>query len=129
MHLLGIGLNGAEKFCTFIDLPRPVYQKVYDTIVTNFHDAVKLVCEKILRNSASEEVKKTEEANQNAKSQINSRKNLTVSGDGNWRKRGFSSLFGVSCLIGYYSNKVSDIIVKSKFCKSCSDMEKHKGRL
>ncbi|EFN79687.1 hypothetical protein EAI_13795 [Harpegnathos saltator] len=32
--------------------------------------------------------------------------NLTVSGDGTWKKRGFNSRFGVTTLIGKYSNKV-----------------------
>lgn len=32
--------------------------------------------------------------------------NLTVSGDETWKKRGFSSLFGVSTLVGKYSKKV-----------------------
>ncbi|GFR13320.1 hypothetical protein TNCT_78301 [Trichonephila clavata] len=31
---------------------------------------------------------------------------LTVSGDGTWKKKGFSSLFGASTLIGKYTGKV-----------------------
>jgi len=33
MRLLGIGLNGAEKFCGLMDLPRPIFQSFYDRIV------------------------------------------------------------------------------------------------
>lgn len=43
----------------------------------------------------------------------------TVSGDGSWAKRGFTSLLGIVSLIGKYSNKVIDVIVKSKVCKAC----------
>jgi len=43
---------------------------------------------------------------------------LTVSGDRIWKKRGFSSLFGVVTLIGKYGKKVVDI--KSSFCQACN---------
>jgi len=42
---------------------------------------------------------------------------LTVSGDGTWKKRGYTSLFGVASLIGYYSRKIVDILIKSSYCK------------
>ena len=45
---------------------------------------------------------------------------LTVSGDGTWKKRGFSSLFGISTLVGMYSKRVLDTVVKSSFCQGCN---------
>ncbi|XP_025995823.2 uncharacterized protein LOC113005069 [Solenopsis invicta] len=42
---------------------------------------------------------------------------LTVSRDGTWKKRGFTSLFGVSSIIGYHSGKVLDVVVKSAYGK------------
>ena len=39
---------------------------------------------------------------------------LTVSGDETWMKRGFSSLFGVSSLIGYYTGKFY-VFIKSSY--------------
>ena len=42
-----------------------------------------------------------------------------VSGDGTWHKRGFSSPFGVTSLIGYYTGKIIDVLVKSSYCKAC----------
>jgi len=52
---------------------------------------------------------------------------LSVSGDGSWKKRGFSSLFGIATLIGKYSHKVLDFVVKSSFCQSCSNWAIKKG--
>jgi len=52
---------------------------------------------------------------------------LTVSGDGSWRKRGFSSLFGLVSLIGWFSKKVLDVSVKSKYCKACEHWKKKEG--
>ena len=40
-------------------------------------------------------------------------------GDGSWAKRGFTSLLGIVSLIGKYTNKIVDVIVKSKVCKAC----------
>ncbi|XP_011343323.1 uncharacterized protein LOC105282795 isoform X2 [Ooceraea biroi] len=43
-----------------------------------------------------------------------------VSGDGTWKKRGFSSLFGVAVLIGNFTGKIVDMVVKSKYCHECA---------
>ena len=48
---------------------------------------------------------------------------LTVSGDGTWKKRGFSSLFGVTSLIGHFTGKVLDIFAKSSYCHECKTWE------
>lgn len=45
---------------------------------------------------------------------------MTVSGDGTWKKRGFSSLFGVATFVGKYSKKVVDTVVKLSFCQGCN---------
>ena len=49
---------------------------------------------------------------------------LTVSGDETLKKRGFSSLFGVSSLIGYYTDKVFDVFIKSSYCHDCVTWER-----
>jgi len=41
-----------------------------------------------------------------------------VSGDGSWKKRGFTSLY-VTSLIAFYSGKVIDLVVKSSYCQLC----------
>jgi len=46
--------------------------------------------------------------------------NLKISGDGSWKRRGFKSLYGVTTLIGYYSGKVIDFVVKSSYCQACT---------
>ncbi|XP_032681223.1 uncharacterized protein LOC116848822 isoform X2 [Odontomachus brunneus] len=50
-------------------------------------------------------------------------------GDGSWKKRGFSSLFGLATLIGKYTNKVLDVIVKSSFYQSCANWKSKKGTI
>ena len=47
------------------------------------------------------------------------KKHFTVSGDGTWRQRVFSSLYGVASLVRYYTGKIVDIVVRSAYCKLC----------
>lgn len=109
MRLLGIGLNGIKKFCAFMDLP--IFQKSYDEIIKTLREVSESVCSFSMKNAAQQEKIKSVEKGEN--------NGITVSGDGSWRRRGFSSLFGVVSLIGWFSGKVVDVLVKSKFCKTC----------
>lgn len=112
MRLLGIGINGIRKFCAFMDLPHPVYQKSYKNIMDTIHGVCKSVRSFSTKTAAQLEKEKTVEEGEN--------RGITVSGDGSWRRRGFSSLFGIFSLIAWYTGKIVDIDIKSKFCKSCS---------
>jgi len=77
-------------------------------------DQIKSVAKSLYSMAAAQEKEETCEAQE-----IENTENLTVSGDGTWQKRGFSSLYGVSSLIGYYTGKVIDICVKSGVCQTC----------
>jgi len=95
MRLLGIGLNGIIKFCAFMDLPRPIFQTTYDIIVDNILVAMRTIHTKCIKKAAENEKIISEE-----KGQMNG---ITVSGDGLWRKGGFSSLYDLVTLIGWQS--------------------------
>lgn len=43
MRLIGIGFNDIMKFCVFMDLPRPIFQSFYDTLVKNISVATSVV--------------------------------------------------------------------------------------
>lgn len=111
MRLLGVGLNGIIKFCAFMELPRPIFQSFYDRLVDMISIATAIIRDASMKKAAEEEKKKSEKNGLFA--------GITVSGDGSWRKRGFSSLFGVTSLIGWFTGKIVDVEVKSKYCKSC----------
>ncbi|KYN09385.1 hypothetical protein ALC57_18490, partial [Trachymyrmex cornetzi] len=118
MRLLGIGLNGIIKFCAFMDLPRSIYQSCYDSIVNNILIATEAIRTKCITKAGEDEKIISIE-----KEQMNG---ITVSGDGSWRKREFSSLYGLVTLIGWSTGKVVDILVKSKYCKACEFWTKKK---
>jgi hypothetical protein len=111
MRLLGVGLAGIIKFCAFMELPRPIFQGCYDHAVNIILIATKAVRDCSMKKAAEDEKKKSEENGLHT--------GITVSGDGSWRKRGFSSLFGITSLIGWFTGKIVDIEVKSKYCKAC----------
>lgn len=120
MRILGLGLAGCRKFCGLMDLSSSFVNKsTYNFYVNKIHECIKIVAEKIFTSAAKNEQNLTCEENE-----VESTKDLTVSGDGTWKKRGFTSLYGVSTLIGYYSGKVLDIFVKSSYCKLCEFWEK-----
>jgi len=66
MRLLGVGLQGIRKFCAFMELPRPVYQSVYDTFKIflmqqkSFPREVCQMLRKKKKNFLSRKEKKTE---------------------------------------------------------------------
>jgi len=119
MRMLGIGINGIKKFCAFMDLPKPVFQTTYYNIISNILIATARVRELCIKKAAAEEKQKSMEHNEVD--------GLTVSSDGSWRKRGFSSLFGLVTLIGWYTGKVLDVCVKSKYCKVCEYWKNKEG--
>lgn len=45
---------------------------------------------------------------------------ITISGDGTWIRRGYSSLHGVCTVIGAQTQNILDIEVLSSFCHGCS---------
>ncbi|XP_036148684.1 uncharacterized protein LOC118647819 [Monomorium pharaonis] len=114
MRLLGIGYDGVKKFCGLMDISKMFTKNVYYDILENIHIASKAVTSILFSEAACEEKLLTAQAENTSELA-----GLYVSGDGTWRKRGFSSLQGVVSLIGIHSGKVLDIIVKSLYCKGC----------
>lgn len=113
MRLLGMGLKGLALFCGLMDIGEGLAAKTYYACLENIHCASEAVYDIVTRKAAEEEKE------ENAK-YGNPPSELTVSGDGTWKKRGFTSLFGVTTLIGIYCNKVIDTVVKSSCCQSCN---------
>ncbi|EFN65458.1 hypothetical protein EAG_00446, partial [Camponotus floridanus] len=110
MRMLGLGQAGCAKFCGLMDMPSFLHHSTYDKIMDHICTTVKTVFDSFTKLAAKQEIEKTDGPNKN---------HLTVSGHGTWKKRGFTSLFGVSSLIGYYIGKILDIEVKSSYCKMC----------
>ena len=114
---LGLGLAGCNKFCGLMDIASDFLSKPsYLDMMKSICISVKTTAEKFLISAAKEEKKTSENSDSDT---------LTVSGDGTWQKQGFSSLFGVTSLIGYWSGKVIDIYVSGLYCQLCKLWEKN----
>ena len=105
MRLLGVGREGLNLFCNYMDIGLGISEDTYNSIYNHIHAAAKKVFEYCCRKAVADE--KIENENHERPSQ-----NFKVSGDGSWKKRGFKSLYGVTTLIAHYSGKVIDIDVR-----------------
>lgn len=115
MRLLGIGFQGISNFCGYMDFGLSLAKTSYYDILTQVSTAARAVAQAVLRKAVKEEQERNETSG-------NARNHLSVSGDGSWEKRGFTSLIGVVSLIGKFTGKILDVIVKSRYCKSCEIM-------
>lgn len=112
MRTLGLGLAGCNKFCGLMDMASSFLSKPsYGDLMKSICCSIKTTGKKFLVSAADEEKQQTRA---HSESDI-----LTVSGDGTWHKQGFSSAFGVTSLIGYWSGKVIDIFISSSQCQAC----------
>ena len=108
MRLLGIAREGVNVFCGLMDLCQGLAKSTYDKIVQHCHSASASMFETMSKKAVKEEREKNAEKGR-------TETHLKVSGDGSWKKRGFTSLYGVTTLIGYYS-----VVVKSAYCHACT---------
>lgn len=120
MRMLGIGIHGIKNFVALMDLSSTFNSTTYYGIVKTMHIAVKTIYEAVIRKAGTEEKEKNLEAGNRADI-------LTVSGDGSWSKRGFTSRIGIVSVIGKYTNKILDVAVKSSFCGACSFWKGREG--
>lgn len=117
MRLIGVGFHGINLFCSMMDIGTGFSSATYYATLDHIKIAADSIFKKSTHNAAelekqgNKELGKTEDE-------------LSVSGDGTWSKRGFSSLLGVVTLIGKNTGKILDLIVKSSFCRACKHFAK-----
>ncbi|XP_057339915.1 uncharacterized protein LOC130677250 isoform X1 [Microplitis mediator] len=118
MRILGIGYEGLCKFCGLMDMPSFLDKSTHTILLKQILNCSKAVAETFMTKAVNEE-KQAMPTTENE--DIN---HLTVSGDGTWQKRGYTSSFGVSSIIGYFTGKILDINIKSAYCKLCEYWKK-----
>ena len=116
---LGKGYEAMVNFSTIMNMTKPMtcssYQNCIDEIHKAFEEEKTLSLKKVglmvSYTTTSKEAKTASEVSQ-----------CTVSLDGTWQTRGYSSINGiVTCM---YGNKCLDYEVLSKHCRACSKWEK-----
>lgn len=113
MRFLGVGLNSVRNFCGIMDIKKNAFSKSgYYDCMNKIYIAVSLLLRMFLKKQQRISNKKNKENNE-------PEDRLSVSGDGSWPKIGFAALLGLVSVIGKYSNKIIDVVVRSKICHIC----------
>ena len=126
MRSIGVGLSSFETFLPLMNLPPPMNQNAYNKQQKTILAAVKSVAEQTMKDAANELKTSNEDVS-----------NTSVSVDGSWQRRGYSSLNGVVTAIGVPNGKVVDVEIMSRYCNTCTcyqhllktDPEKYKDIL
>lgn len=117
MRLLGVGYSGLSLFCSLMDISCSFSRNLYYSALDIIHTSVNTVVDCVLQKACDEEKAQN-------KSRDLPEDELEVSGDGTWARREFSSLVGLTSLIGKYSGKVLDIFISCKRCTACEQAKK-----
>ena len=123
---MGRGHQAMEAFCGYMNMPPPMGETVYNTIVKEkLHPAyISSMNDNII--AAANEIRELSASQAETDFDDNEVYNTTVSCDGTWQRRGYSSLNGVFTVVSIDTGKCLGIECLIKTCKSC-DM--WKGRI
>ena len=103
MRFLGLGRKGINIFAELMGVGRGVNLHAYILILRHICDARSAVFESVCKKAVTEG-KQSNVQNEQAET------DFKVYGNGLWKKRGFTSLFGVTSLIGYYRGKKNSFL-------------------
>ena len=110
MRTLGHGYAGIEKFTHLMDMPKPMTLSTYESTNEKVTKAAELVAQETMID-ASNELREGTHADEI--------KDVAVSCDGTWQKRGFQSLNGVFVAISVDNGKILDVEAMNRYCKAC----------
>lgn len=121
MREIGRGHASLEKFCGYMNIPPPMRKNAFLENQKKISAGYKTIAEKYMNDAANELRNVSDSVD------LNNVEDATVSCDGTWQRRGYSSLHGVVTVIAADTGKCLDYRVKSKVCHECSHWEKRKG--
>ena len=115
MREVGRGHTALKTLCGLMNIPAPMTQKTF--LETQRNVSLKYIkSAEANMKSAADEVRKMDGGPEVAADEI---VNTTISTDGTWQKRGFSSRNGVVTIVANHTGKCIDYRVKTKDCKAC----------
>ena len=109
---IGIGHQGVVKFAGVMNMLTPMNENSYRDHVTSIHNAAETEAKRSMANAARE-------AKEFYEPEDDGICNIGVSGDGTWRRRGYSSAYGVVTALSTVTSKVLDVEIMSKECSEC----------
>lgn len=112
-RVIGRGHSGLSKFCGVMNLPPPVSKPAFHRHQRILYSAAKSVAETCMEEAAAEV--RAFNITQDRDEHVTS-----VTFDGTWMKRGFTSLHGVFTAISWDTGRILDLQVSSKHCHRCN---------
>ena len=109
---IGVGHQGLVKFCAVMNMLAPMNENSFQDHLKAARKVTKTVAEKSM-SKAADELKEFYEPERDGVY------NIAVSGDGTWRRRGFSSSYGVVTALSTVTGKTLDCEETSKECRLC----------
>lgn len=97
-----------------MELGRGLHKTAYYDILSHITTAVNNVFDAVARKAVTEEQEKQRSKGKGLPVDV-----LTVSGNGSWAKRRFSSLIGIVSLILKFTGKIVDVTTHSSISKAC----------
>ena len=122
---IGCGRESMIRFAIIMNMPPPMTYRNINRGNDELHIAYQKAAIYSMTNSAMEVRQSLLKLNNDSSSLVD----CSVSVDGSWQKRGYSSLNGVVAVVAHKNKKVIDTYVMSKFCKSCEIWNKKKNSL
>jgi hypothetical protein len=108
-HLTGIRHAGLKKLCGALNLPPPLEEGRHNKRDKELLQVIKSFTSKSMTTAIQEAV------------DVAKSNDITVSGDGTWQTRGFSSKHGAAALLSTCNSpKVVDIETCSRTCNVCT---------
>ena len=114
MRSCGQGHAGLTTFSTLMNMPKPIAKNNYSKLAQNVGNACRVMAEESMQE-ASEELIKADNVT-----------DVSVSCDGSWQKRGFTSMNGFVSAISIDTGKIVDVEPMSRYCRKCAINEKQK---
>lgn len=113
MRSIGQGYSSMKRFCANMNMPPPMHLKAYSASNAAFSKAAKSVAMKTMEIAASE-------LHGDDNTQV---AQCSVSCDGTWQRRGYSSLNGCVTTLSIETGKCLDVEVLTKVCHGCQKIQ------
>ena len=114
---IGKGYEALSTFCTIMNMVSPMSSTSFDACIDKIHGAFSDEVKSSLENASKETTLKCPPNKDGEFPQC------TVSVDGTWQTRGFSSLNGIVTCTAQESRKCIDYEVLTKYCTACKRWE------
>ena len=115
MREIGKGHSALEKLCGYLNMPPPMTAAVFNDIQKIVFDSYTDVATNSMKNAANELIE-----SEFVFTDDSGIANVTVSCDGSWQKRGFSSLNVVTVIASDTENVSITVFAQYQVCKMCS---------